>query len=96
MIISKQTLHGYQELFFDGFITLTYILIFLYAFGISAMAKKHLDVIDNYVRIYICLFLIYRFNPFRTKYEFTSLDRKIAFSAGLFIFTTTVFGVVFF
>ena len=96
MIISKKAIHGYQELFFDGFITLTYILIFLYTFGISAMAKKHLDIIDNYVRIYICLFLIYRFNPFRSKYDFTSLDRKIAFSAGLFIFTTTVFGFVFF
>jgi hypothetical protein len=96
MIVSKKAIHGYQELFFDGFITLTYILIFLYVFGISAKAKKHLDIIDNYVRIYICLFLIYRFNPFRTNYEFTSLDRKIAFSAGLFIFTTTVFGFVFF
>ena len=45
MIISKKAIHGYQELFFDGFITLTYILIFLYSFGISAMAKKHLDII---------------------------------------------------
>lgn len=95
-MISSKTLHAYQELFFDGFITLTYILIFLYIFGISGEAKAHLDIIDNYIRIYICLFLIYRFNPFRTKYEFTSLDRKIAFSAGLFIFTTTAFGIVFF
>jgi hypothetical protein len=33
--------------------------------------------------------LIWRFNPFRTYYEFTDLDRKIAFSSGLFILTTT-------
>ena len=29
-----------------------------------------------------------RFNPFR-KVEFTELDRKIVFSAAIFIFTTT-------
>ena len=28
--------------------------------------------------------------PLFTYYEFTSLDRKIAFSAGLFILTTTI------
>jgi hypothetical protein len=44
---------------------------------------------DYYVRIYICLFLIWRFNPFRGSVTFTDLDRKIAFSAGLFIITTT-------
>ena len=32
---------------------------------------------------------MWRFHPFRTNYEFTDLDRKIAFSAGLFILTTT-------
>jgi hypothetical protein len=32
---------------------------------------------------------MWRFNPLRGHYEFTDLDRKIAFSAGLFILTTT-------
>jgi hypothetical protein len=32
---------------------------------------------------------MWRFNPVRTHYEFTDLDRKIAFSAGAFILTTT-------
>jgi hypothetical protein len=35
------------------------------------------------------LFLIWRFNPIRTNYELTELDRKIAFSAGVFILSTT-------
>jgi len=52
-------------------------------------APVYLSNLDYYVRIYICLFLIWRFNPLRTKYEFTDLDRKIAFSAGVFILTTT-------
>lgn len=83
-------LHDYQESFFDIFIFVSYSLILLYSLGLSSSAQKYLDSIDYYVRIYICLFLLWRFNPFRTKIHFTNLDRKIAFSAGLFILTTTV------
>uniref|UniRef100_A0A6C0JFG1 Uncharacterized protein n=1 Tax=viral metagenome TaxID=1070528 RepID=A0A6C0JFG1_9ZZZZ len=96
MNISNKTIYAYQELAFDFFITLSYILIILYVFGISYEAKRHLDIIDKYVKIYICLFLIYRFNPFKKNYECSNLDRKIVFSAALFMFTTTFFGFVFF
>jgi hypothetical protein len=92
MFFSQKKIHEYQEVGFDMFITLSYILLFLYFSGISNESKTRLDKIDKYVRIYICLFLIYRFNPFRETSQFTSLDRKIAFSAGLFIFTTTFLG----
>ena len=61
----------------------------LSAFGLSQTAPNYLQSLDYYVRVYICLFLIWRFNPLRTHYEFTDLDRKIAFSAGVFILTTT-------
>jgi hypothetical protein len=33
--------------------------------------------------------LIWRFNPLRSNYEFTDLDREIAFTAGVFILSTT-------
>ena len=74
---------------FSIFVTVSYILIFVSFLGLSTSAPKYLDSLDYYVRIYICLFLIWRFNPFRMYYEFTDLDRKIAFSAGVFILTTT-------
>jgi hypothetical protein len=82
-------LHIWQEKLFNLFIIISYILIILSAFGLSQTAPKYLKYFDYYVRIYICLFLIWRFNPFRMYYEFTDLDRKIAFSAGVFILTTT-------
>ena len=94
MLFSKMKIYKYQELGFDIFITLTYVLLFLYIFGISNSAKRKVEIIDKYVIIYMCLFLMYRFNPFKKSYEFTSLDRKIAFSAGLFIFTTSFLGMV--
>jgi hypothetical protein len=38
--------------------------------------------------MYVSLFLIVRFNPF-TRVSFNELDAKIAFSAGVFLITTT-------
>ena len=86
----KHKLHNYQEKLFNIVIYLSYTLIILSSLGFSQSAPKYLEILDYYVRIYICLFLIWRFNPFRTYYEFTDLDRKIAFTAGAFILTTTI------
>jgi hypothetical protein len=88
-MILKKEINDLQEFFFNIFIIISYILILISFLGLSDDANKYLDNIDYYVRIYICLFLIWRFNPFRKIDEFTNLDRKIAFSAGLFILTTS-------
>ena len=88
-MIFLHKLNEFQERMFDIFITVSYILIFASFFGFSSSAPQYLVNLDYYVRIYICLFLLWRFNPFRKVDSFTNLDRKIVFSAGLFILTTT-------
>ena len=85
----KENLHLIQTIFFTFFVTLSYLLLFISALGISDKAIVYLNSASYYVKIYICLFLIWRFNPLRKHYEFTDLDRKIAFSAGVFILSTT-------
>lgn len=85
----RQKLHKWQERLFDTIIFISYILITISALGLYRIEPKYIDTLDYYVRVYICLFLIWRFNPLRSYYEFTRLDRKIAFSAGVFILTTT-------
>lgn len=82
-------LHKWQEKIFDFIIYSSYILIIISALGLSETAPKYLQSLDYYIRVYTCLFLIWRFNPFRSSFDFTELDRKIAFSAGVFILTTT-------
>jgi hypothetical protein len=86
----KSKLHKYQEKLFNIVIYLSYTLIILSTLGLYQPALKYLETLNYYIRIYVCLFLIWRFNPFRNYYEFTNLDRKIAFNAGVFILTTTV------
>jgi hypothetical protein len=88
--MGKMGLIKFQERMFDIAIYISYALIILSYLGLSKYNPAFLDVINNYVRIYICLFLLWRFNPFRQLVPFTNFDRKIAFSAGLFILTTTI------
>jgi hypothetical protein len=81
--------HKVQENVFDFTFIIIYFLYFIIALGLSATAPKYLSFLDYYVKIYVSLFLIWRFNPFR-QVKFKSLDKKIAFNAGLFIlFATT-------
>lgn len=78
-----------QEFVFDWMMYFSYFLLIVSSLGISAIAPTYSSYLDYYIRVYICLFLILRFNPLRQQYKFTNLDRKIAFSAGMFILTTT-------
>lgn len=78
----------YQEFLFDLVLYSTYFLYILASLGLFAAAPEYLSTLDKYTKMYVALFLIYRFNPFSNS-KFTSLDKKIGFSAGFFILTTT-------
>jgi hypothetical protein len=79
---------NYQNTGFNIFIVTSYLLYILFAVGLFSSAPQYIEKLDYYVKIYISLFLLWRFNPFRDL-KFTDLDRKIAFSAGIFLFTTS-------
>lgn len=86
-MLSKK-IHDVQNRAFDIFIFISWVLYFAILFGVSVNAPSYLDNVDYYAKLYVSLFLLYRFNVFR-KITFTDLDRKIAFSAGVFLFATT-------
>jgi hypothetical protein len=88
-MFTKKFLYKIQDQLFNLFIIVSWSLIIISALGFYQNTPKYLSDLNYYVSIYICLFLMWRFHPFKSKYEFTDLDRKIAFNAGLFIFTTT-------
>lgn len=81
-------LYSLQTRIFTTFIVLTYLSYIGIAIGVQILSPESIDTLDYYTKIYVCLFLLYRFNPFR-KIKFNELDRKIAFSAGVFLLTTT-------
>ena len=74
--------------------TITYILYFGSFFGLlSSSTSQYITTIHKYMEIYVSLFLVYRFNPFRINKTFSDLDRKIAFTAGTFLLMTSTIGL---
>lgn len=77
-----------QYKLFTLFLILFYAFAILSALGLYSNAHAYVETMDYYMRIYICLFLIWRFNPF-SKHRFDELDKKIVFMAGMIILSTT-------
>lgn len=82
------TLYEIQYHAFDTFIVITYLTYGLLMLGVLTSAPSYMEYLDYGVKIYVSLFLIWRFNMFQ-KVRFSELDRKIAFSAGMFLLATT-------
>jgi hypothetical protein len=79
---------------YDIVMYITWILYFAIALGLSVNAPQYLDTLQSFMKLYVSLFLIYRFNPFR-RVKFTGLDAKISFSAGVFLLgTTAIDGII--
>jgi hypothetical protein len=86
-------IHIFQIRMYDIVMYITWLLYFAIALGISVNAPEYLITLQSFLKIYISLFLIYRFNPFR-EVKFTELDAKIAFSSGVFLLGTTAIDVI--
>lgn len=79
-----------QDKTLDVILFITYFLYFLLALGIYFISPQYINLLHDIVKIYICFFLIYRFNPWRNT-KCNHLDKRIAFSAGFFLLSTTIF-----
>ena len=79
---NTNTFLKYYFYIFNILLVATYI-----GFGITT--PLWMNTFDYYLKICIGLFLVYRFNSFRT-IVFEELDRRVAFSAGMFLITTTI------
>jgi len=72
--------------FIDYFGWITNLIILLFIVGVFANKPATFLFINFIVKVFLALFLIYRFNNYRKdKIRFTDLDRKICFSAGMYI-----------
>ena len=82
------TITSVQLKMYNTIRVLSYVIYFLALFGITLIDPAFLTKFEGFIQIYISLFLLYRFNPF-TSVTFYELDRKIAFSSGIFLLMTT-------
>lgn len=77
----------HEKIFIYGLYT-SYILYALILLGISSTAPKYLSKLQGYLKIYVSLFLLWRFNPYRNE-RMTKFDKRVVFSCALFLLTTT-------
>lgn len=88
LLIDNKTIYNLEIAFIKLFNFITKLSIFLFMVGFFQEKPISILKINYFIKIAIAFFLIYRFNPYRKgKIVFTDLDRKVAYSAGIFILT---------
>lgn len=80
----------FHEFIFHSALYLSYFLYIIAYLQIGYYNPKYLDILQMYMKYYVTLFLLIRFNPF-TNNNFTDFDRKVVFSSAIFLLTTTAF-----
>jgi hypothetical protein len=78
----------HKEFFTYGMLGLNTVYI---AVAIGVLDKKPVIIksLDFWIKVYMGLYLIWRFNPFFPG-TFTDFDRRIVFAAGTFLFSITI------
>jgi hypothetical protein len=85
-LVDNKNLYNFQYKFLTYFSYLVKISLVLYIIGAFSTKSKIILQINFFVKLFLGLFLVYRFSSRRIhKVQFTDLDRKIAYSAGLYI-----------
>lgn len=77
-----------ENIFLIGiFFIYLFILLIIFGFG-GTNTILYYDILNYFMKLYICLFIIIKFNPF-TNTNFTNIDKKIVFTAALLLLSTT-------
>ena len=67
----------------------SYVLYAIAFSGILSLNPDYLSTLETITQVYISLFLIIRFNPLVKKSTMTTLDRNMAYRAGIFLFLSS-------
>lgn len=77
----------HQKIFIYG-LYLSYLLYFFAISGIVYYNPNYLHNLETFIKYYVAIILLIRFNPFIAKEKVkvdTEFDRRVAFSAGAFL-----------
>lgn len=85
------TSEWHHKLFIYG-LYVSYLLFFIAFTGIVSISPNYLTSLESWIKYYVCFIILIRFNPFIAEKHLkdnTEFDRRIAFSAGIFLFLST-------
>jgi len=92
ILIDNKKLYNFEVKFLQYFSFITKLTVVLFIVGFFNSKPSFIIQFNFVVKIILALFLIYRFNSYRKhKIEFTELDRKVCYSAGIYIILVSFF-----
>jgi hypothetical protein len=95
ILIDNKKFYDFELKFLTYFSFVTKLTVILFLIGIFQNKPYILIQFNFVVKIILALFLIYRFNSYRKhKIEFTELDRKVCYSAGIYIILISFLDII--
>ena len=73
-----------------GLMIILYLCYFLIFFGLYTVKPEFIQIISLLFHLFICLFLLWRFHPFRTEYKLQPYDGTIIFGCAFILFINTI------
>ena len=87
ILIDNKDIYNFEYNFLVIFSWVTKFTVLLFIIGFIQNKPQWFINFNFVVKLCLALFLMYRFNSYRKyKITFTDLDRKVCYSAGLYIF----------
>ena len=84
------SLRKIKENIFLYSINVSYILYFFVLIGVGNFAPFYLDLLKNFLKIFVGALLFIRYNPITYKEKrFSEFDRRLVFSSSIFLLLST-------
>ena len=83
---ADNTIDKLKKPIFIWSISLLHLFYFLIYFGILAISHEYVNYLNIFIQLFICVFLIIRFNPFR-HHILREFDGQIIFASAAFLLT---------
>ena len=95
ILIDNKDFYNFELNFLKFFSFITKFTVVLFIIGFLQNKPTILAQFNFVIKIILALFLIYRFNSYRKqKINFTELDRKVCYSAGVYIILISFFDLI--
>jgi hypothetical protein len=94
-LVDNPLFYDNATFFIQYFGWITKLVFILFIIGFLTDKPAGFLAINFATKILFSFFLIYRFNSYRkNKIQFTDLDRKVCYSAGIYIFTFSFVDII--
>jgi hypothetical protein len=72
---------------FVGIMATIYFLYFCLYIGITFINPNYVQLLSKFIRLFVCMFLIIRFHPFKRSHVLRDFDEQLIFTSAIFLLT---------